>query len=504
MSTEHISNHIVVSCGVGSVTMTDNNTDTNNEESTLIKLQNLLEKHCDSDILPTYPPTRESYTKFDLDDNSLWTQDDTDSALQSVQYDTFLGLKLYHTNPIDHINKVCKATGKLFIDYEFCVSSKVVLDGECLTPGIITQLNIEDFANSGVPKRVKRIKHYMDKARLNDNSSSSEWIWVRGSEMPDRKVFSTTKSICSQNVIQGKVGNCGFCSGFASLAQQFPHVILEAFGISSDITQQIDISSGAYSIFIYPFGGKTKRYLLLDDHVLCTSGTHSSPALSSNNQKDLWIRFLEKVFVKLQSSYASLDGYYKFNSLYRHPLRAMQLITGSPIALELHYKQNKVDEVYKTLLATEGSCCRVAHGRRAIDGLFTGHGYSLLWVGSIAGIQLACVRNPHGNKSYTGEFGRGDNSWSTSDAMEVKRVLNQTKDDDSLTYVKELLSSTEDNGIFLIHFEKFIEYFPIVSVVGPIENRESMQLPEFKNCLHRLQGNISCLSEMLNTACHRT
>ena len=206
--------------------MTDNNTDTNNEDSTLMKLQKLLEKHCDSDILPTYPPNRESSDKVvDVDDDSLWTQDDTDTTLQSVQYDTFLGLKLYHTNPIDKINAACKAKGKLFIDYEFCVSSKVIVNGECLTPGIITQLNIEDFANSGVPKRVKRIKHYMDKARCSDNSSSSEWVWVRGSEMPGREVFATTKSICSQNVIQGKVGNCGFCSGFASLAQQFPHVI---------------------------------------------------------------------------------------------------------------------------------------------------------------------------------------------------------------------------------------------------------------------------------------
>jgi len=495
--------------------MTDNSTEkTTDEESTLMKLQNLLndhcvadilptypptretsdnvavyvDEHCHSDILPTYPPTRETFTKGDVNDDSLWTQDDTDTALQSVQYDTFLGLKLYHTNPIDHINKVCKETGKMFIDYEFCVSSNIKLDGESVTPGIITQLNVEDFANSGVPKRVKRIKHYMDKARCSDNSSSSEWVWVRGSEMPGRKVFATTQSICSQNVIQGKVGNCGFCSGFASLAQQFPHLVLGAFGIS-DITQQIDISSGAYSICIYPYGGETKRYLLLDDHVLCTAGTHSSPALSSNNENDLWIRFFEKVFVKLQSSYASLDGYYKFNSLYRHPLRAMQLITGSPIALELHYKQNKVEEVYETLLATEGSCCRVAHGRKAIDGLFTGHGYSLLWVGSIAGIQLACVRNPHGNKSYTGEFGRGSTSWITSDAMEFKRVLSETQEGDPLTYVKDLLSSTEDNGIFLIRFEKFVEYFPIVSIVGPIkESRESkQQLPEFKNCLHRLQ-----------------
>ena len=90
--------------------------------------------------------------------------------------------------------------------------------------------------------------------------------------------------------------------------------------------------------------------------------------------------------------------------------------------------------------------------------------------------------------------------------MEVKRVLNEAEEDDPLTYVKDLLSSTEDNGIFLIRFTKFVEYFPVVSVVGPItEKRESIQqLPEFKNCLHRLQGDISCLNEILSTIHHRT
>ena len=236
--------------------------------------------------------------------------------------------------------------------------------------------------------------------------------------MPGRKVFASSDSVCPQNVIQGKVGNCGFCSGFASLAAQFPHVATHAFGTSAITGAQL-VRSGAFSICLYPAG--KKRFILLDDYVLCIVGTAASPSLHSLNENDLWIRLFEKIFVKLQSSYASLDGFYKWNSLFRHPARALQLITGAPIALELHYKKQQVDEAYQTLLATEGTCIRVAHGRKAVDGLYTGHGYSLLWVGTIAGVPLACVRNPHGKRSYTGEFGRGGSSWSTGPAVAVER-----------------------------------------------------------------------------------
>ena len=93
--------------------------------------------------------------------------------------------------------------------------------------------------------------------------------------------------------------------------------------------------------------------------------------------------------------------------MYRHPARALQLISNAPIALELHYTVQQVDEVYKTLLSTENKYVRVVHGRKVLEGLFRGHGYSLLWMGEIAGIRLVLLRNPHGNKSFTGEFGRG-------------------------------------------------------------------------------------------------
>jgi len=132
-------------------------------------------------------------------------------------------------------------------------------------------------------------------------------------------------------------------------------------------------------------------------------------------------------FVKIQGSYASLDGHYKYNSLYRHPARAMQLLTGAPVALEVHYNAKKVDiDIIYDILAktTQDNCARVVHCRKRVDGLVSNHGYSLLWVGegcrfgSVVdstnnngadggGVRLACLRNPHGKGSYTGKYGFG-------------------------------------------------------------------------------------------------
>lgn len=485
------------------------------------RLQELYDQHGTKVELPPYPPFRESpaVNLSSGDHTPIWTQDDTDSCLSDVPFDTYLGIKLYHTNPIDQINTACKSSGKRFVDYEFLVHgiAEVTVKGERLTPGIITQRNADDFQNSKERNCIAQIKNFGNKARRSEDGSS-KWTWVRGSHMPGRRLFaSDSASIVCQNVIQGEIGNSGFCSGFASLAAQFPDVLKKAFGT-------FDRTTGAFSVLLYPEG--KARYLLLDDYVLCSDGTYASPALSSLKQYDLWIRFLEKTFVKLQSSYASLDGYYKYNSLYRHPARAIQLLTGSPIALELRlrvitkedlfalhmvdegiYKKDPrpvaTDDIFATLVATEGKCCRIAHGRKAVDGLFHGLGYSLLWVGKIAGIQLACVRNPHGVRSYTGEFGRGRYSWTTEDAKTVRSIFTHEYDGKNPPlYLMNLLYRTPDNGVFLMRFSAFVECFPIVSIVGPISDKCNAKcVSPMKNCLHRLDNKDICrLPEILDAA----
>ncbi len=316
-----------------------------------------------------------------VDSSALfWTAQNTSNALDQCAYEEYLGLKLYMEDPLSKIRDYALTTTGadaatspaqtklMFIDHEFPVhpQASILVEGGLIRPGIITPSNCTDFRKEGSQnKRMKRIPHFISKAQ-------DEWDWIRASSMNSSRssisdgdttnnrydIFSSSHSIDPRNVIQGKVGNCGFCSIFASIAANWPEYIQYAFGLYSTMCIH---ESGAYSIQLFPHG--KRRYLLLDDYVLChkrndnaTATTnnavddrknrmmYTSPSMHSLIEHDLWIRLLEKAFVKLQGSYASLDGYYKLNSLYRHPGRALQLVTNASLAFEIHLFYDVCDD----------------------------------------------------------------------------------------------------------------------------------------------------------------
>ena len=173
-----------------------------------------------------------------------WTPTDTSDTLAGLEYDVQLGLRLYHASPLGLINEACGPGGRTFVDHEFCVreGTHLLVDGRKYAPGIISLQNIADFATSGVPKRVARIKHFLDRARIDGGCGSVDedvpvkedsprWTWKRASSMPGHQLFASDRSIDCRNVIQGRVGNCGFCAGFASLAAQFPESIRRVFDL---------------------------------------------------------------------------------------------------------------------------------------------------------------------------------------------------------------------------------------------------------------------------------
>ena len=356
------------------------------------------------------------------------------------------------------------------------------------------------------------------------------------------EIFSSPdhRSIGPHGVLQGRVGNCGFCSIFASFAAGWPENLRDVFGMHSASSMR---ECGAYSVRVYPRGGTRPMYLLLDDYLLCKDDAScESPSLSSSNPRDLWMRMIEKAYVKLQGSYASLDGHYKLNSLYRHPGRALRLLTGAAVALEVHYGRvgrcddddgdndrdaivalDDEDMAYTTLRETQDSYARVAHCRRTIDGLHSNHGYSLLWIGEAMSSRLVCLRNPHGRGPYTGhDYGVGSSLWHENEEG-VLRMLEENDcfvrcdstgrvtwrvgggdDDDSY----DTINAPCEDGIFFVGFATFHRYFPIVTLVGPLT-------PYRDDLSHRVDGtgvsedvpdcvysvNLSCLNEIL-AVCH--
>jgi len=349
----------------------------------------------------------------------------------------YLGLRFYEEDPLPAVRRACAESGRAYVDREFPVfpGASVLVGGERLLPGILLPSNRDDFESCGDRKRAGRVRHFASRAGAGGDGGG--WEWKRASSMADDaggayEIFSSSpdgggpgSSIDPRNVVQGQVGNCGFCSGLASVAAAAPEIVSEAFGPHSGECLR---GCGAYSLRLFPRG--RPRFLLLDDYLLCAGGgSNASPSLHSSRERDMWIRLLEKAFAKVQGSYASLDGYYKLNSLYRHPARAPQLLTGAPVALEVCLGGGgdddddgvgdldgavpvDEDEAYGTLADTQGVCARVAHCRRTVDGLRSNHGYSLLWIGSVGPSRLVCLRNPHGRGSYTGrDWGVGSPPW---------------------------------------------------------------------------------------------
>ncbi|CAB9516242.1 Calpain-15 [Seminavis robusta] len=422
-------------------------------------------------------------TQISVETLDFWTAEDTARALRDVPYDCYLGIKFYHKDPLPFLLDDAKTNGQraLFLDHEFPVHSQVLVNTTptsqfALQPGIITSSNCRDLASGG-DKRSQRVVHF---CRL-----AASHRWKRKSHL--YPLFST---ISADNTLQGRIGNCGFCSGFASLASQWPQFIRDAFGQCSE---KALAQCGAFSVRLYPQG--KERYLLLDDYLLCNCNREEPPSLHSQ-LGDTWPEYLEKVIVKVQGSYASLDGHYKYNSLYRHPARALQLLTGAPLAMEVRYERTQLNEIYAVLEASQGVCARVAHCRKRVEGLCANHGYSILWVGVVANTRLVCLRNPHGKSSYTGKFGYGWKGWHSSAGAllatelvklgcfrkcpnsgrplwcdEVSPRSSATSGHHNLQCGKELIE--EDNGIFLMGISSFTDCFPVSTFVGPIGDHSS-------------------------------
>jgi len=388
-------------------------------------------------------------------------------------------------------------------------------------------------------RRRERVPRFVEHA-------AGSWRWVRGlsqvTPAGDRSaVFSSPASISPRNINQGQVGNCGFCSGFASLAAAFPKLVATAFGFGRANDAALDERTAAQcgAIVVRLFPGGIERFLLLDDYVVGHAHrTTVSPSQNSCFEADLWVRLLEKAFVKVQSSYASLDGYYKYNSLYRHPGRALQLLTGAPLAFEMHYKSGPgagpatgalVNDTFVALVASQDVCVRVAHCRVRADGLVSNHGYSLLWVGEAAGVRLACLRNPWGRGSYTGPYGYGRSAWSEA-TPEVKASLlgmpyfsphpatgrPRWRGDAELPNPRSattrgpnprssadgsperLIAADLDDGVFLMAFDVFFRAFPVTTIVGPVTNgagRPQVDVPDVLNQM--MPANIKLVPELL-------
>ena len=416
-------------------------------------------------------------------------------------FDSYLGLRFYHQDPLGRIRQLCEEHRKRtaqstvkFTDPEFPIQH---------TSTILHPSNRADF--EAHPAKARRADLYMHRAQ--------QWKWMRGSDMLHCSLFASSSaaaacpSICPTQVVQGGIGNCGVCSGLASLAAGVPQLLHGAFGAGSNTALA---QYGCVTVRVYPQGHE--RYIVLDDYLLCkTANDCCSPSMHSSRQTDLWIRLLEKALCKIQGSYASLDGLYKYGSLYRHPARALQLLTGAPVAFELRYGLPvDLDQVFSVLCRTQDKYVRVVHCRKPLEGLHASHGYSLLWIGAIpfGSTRLVCLRNPHGRGSYRGKFGFGDMEWDSAHGRRVKEHLltlpyfgRYIETGRVIWHTTRATDGNKDDGIFFMEFSTFVTCFPIATVVGPLLGSSTRATASVPDCVFTVpKSKLGRVCELLAAA----
>lgn len=203
------------------------------------------------------------------------------------------------------------------------------------------------------------------------------------------------------------LGDCWFLSSCAAVAED-----------ANRMTRIMGQKHNHYNkggIFRFWFYVKSRWYAInVDDRIPSrTWGNGWRPwATWPSDNGAWWMPLLEKAFAKLDQNYDRLAG--------GNGDEGMRLITGMPVTQfqDSPAKMNKLLPIYewassKGFPMTSG-CCQ---GNKRVDGLHTGHAYSLLGIrylkdsaGNVVHT-LAHMRNPWGVENYVGPWSDKSSLW---------------------------------------------------------------------------------------------
>lgn len=145
---------------------------------------------------------------------------------------------------------------------------------------------------------------------------------------------------------------------------------------------------------------------------------------------------LEKAYAKLDQNYERIG--------WGNGMEGLRALTGKPTTYLKNNKAsiNQLKAIHKAWAAKNypatASCCNSVAG--GIDGLISGHAYTLLDVKEVGGHTLAKVRNPWAKESYKGAWRDSDPNWTAS----MKAAVNL---------------KVADDGIFWMPYENFVKFF---------------------------------------------
>lgn len=277
------------------------------------------------------------------------------------------------------------------------------------------------------------------------------------------------------DIKQGLLGNCWFLSALAVIIEQ-PELLNKILITKSFCTQ------GVYQIRLC-FNGQWKT-VIIDDLFPCDEWNRLINAKAV--RKQLWVILVEKALAKLNGSYEALIG--------GHTVEGLATLTGYPCEMiEINDKQD-FEIIWAQLLSYKdaGFLLGVSCGKSGLSeeefsrcGLLSNHAYSILDIKQYNQYRLLKIRNPWGHLSWNGKWSNKSTIWTP----QLRQAINGTN-----------RANTEDEGIFWMEYDDFIQYFNTIDVCkirsNWMENRisgnfashdsrdiQTFHLIVFENCL---------------------
>ena len=270
--------------------------------------------------------------------------------------------------------------------------------------------------------------------------------------------------ISSNNIKQGKLGDCYFLSSISALTE-FPKLISRLFYFKEKSEEN------CYGIFLRING--IWQLILVDDFFPVYPSYNNKSfniVFSSTNSNEIWIMLLEKAWAKVNGNYSRIIS--------GQPIEALDILTDA-YSYQINLKNIKNDKFEKEKLLNKiknfkqkgfiMTAGTYDNNNLSLEevGLISSHAYSLLNIREIYTkndgiVNLLFLRNPWGNTEWSRDWSDKSNKWTDS----LRRQCNV---------------EIKDDGSFYMSYEDFLIYFETISICEIYSNYISFSIQYDKN-----------------------
>lgn len=293
--------------------------------------------------------------------------------------------------------------------------------------------------------------------------------WRRATDLSTNPRL-VSNGVGRHDVVQGKLGNCWFVAASSVLAgvpKLWEKVVPDAEDQDWD-PDTADKYSGVFRFHFWRFGSWLE--VLVDDLIPTRNDVPVFTYSKDNNE--FWGALLEKAYAKIHGSYEALDGGNLSDALVDFTGGVSELIslesdTGVKLYDEDEQKLELYNRIHQEVSEHALVCCAIRAKKgeeleKTEYGLVKGHAYGVTAVkkvpigetGLVAffkgreKVPLVRLRNPWGEKEWTGAFSDRSVEWRTITAKEKEK----------------LGLVTEDDGEFWMPWDDFVIQFTDVSI----------------------------------------